>query len=208
MADLEKIEPPRNENNEKNLDRQQDEEPKSEHKVSNIANKEMSESSLNPIPLVAKRERDFNLPGHPHVVEENKSMIEIPSPTGKQLRVSPLQIPVKREADPCISPETGKRRRIQHDYRRLSSSGYLDDYTGSGRERRFSSTSDSEHAEANCPPTTPPKVKPIKIKLPKPANESPVNGVSHGKLQKLQYTIYLLFILQALAPGGQPNYLL
>ncbi|XP_061178788.1 uncharacterized protein LOC133187435 isoform X2 [Saccostrea echinata] len=59
--------------------------------------------------------------------------------------------------DPCISPDTGKRKRIQHDYRRLSNSGYLDDYIC--REGRFSSTSDSDIGISPSPPKI--KVKPV-----------------------------------------------
>jgi hypothetical protein len=67
-------------------------------------------------------------------------------------------------SDPCISPDTGKRKRIQHDYRRLSNSGYLDDYVC--REGRFSATSDSDIGISPSPPKT--KVKPV------------VNGASNG----------------------------
>lgn len=43
------------------------------------------------------------------------------------------------------SPETpGKRKRVQHDYRRLSSSGYLEEEYGDYRQRYNSSTSDSD----------------------------------------------------------------
>lgn len=43
------------------------------------------------------------------------------------------------------SPETpGKRRRVQHDYRRLSSSGYMEEEYGDYRQRYNSSTSDSD----------------------------------------------------------------
>lgn len=45
-----------------------------------------------------------------------------------------------------ISPDSGKRRRIQHDYRRLSSSGYVDDYE-TGKDSRFTSPT-----EADCTP--------------------------------------------------------
>ncbi|XP_074646211.1 uncharacterized protein LOC141902401 [Tubulanus polymorphus] len=62
----------------------------------------------------------------------------------------PLTMPSEHTLDPSISPESaGKRRRILHDYRRLSSSGYLDDYEASHCERFSSSTnneSDVKHA--------------------------------------------------------------
>ena len=44
-----------------------------------------------------------------------------------------------------------KRKRINHDYRRLSSSGYVDDYE-TGRER-FSSASDKEESSPTAPKT-------------------------------------------------------
>ncbi|XP_002738396.1 lysine-specific demethylase 9-like [Saccoglossus kowalevskii] len=49
-----------------------------------------------------------------------------------------------------ISPDTGKRKRIQHNYKRLSSSGYLDEVYADGR-RRFSSTA-SESELSPSPP--------------------------------------------------------
>ncbi|XP_077988888.1 lysine-specific demethylase 9-like [Glandiceps talaboti] len=52
-----------------------------------------------------------------------------------------------------LSPDTGKRKRIQHDYKRLSSSGYLDEVYAD-RRRRFSSTA----SESELSPT-PPKSK-------------------------------------------------
>ena len=93
----------------------------------------------------------------------------------KSQKLSPLQIPTDRKTDACISPETGgKRRRVQHDYRRLSSSGYVDDYIG--RERRFSSTSESELSLS----PTPPKSKPHKMML-SPVADNVANGVQSGK---------------------------
>ncbi|XP_070559135.1 lysine-specific demethylase RSBN1L-like [Ptychodera flava] len=49
-----------------------------------------------------------------------------------------------------FSPDTGKRKRIQHDYKRLSSSGYLDEVYAD-RRRRFSSTA-SESELSPSPP--------------------------------------------------------
>ncbi|XP_005097886.1 uncharacterized protein LOC101855187 isoform X2 [Aplysia californica] len=62
------------------------------------------------------------------------------------------------------SPE-GKRRRIQHDYRRLSSSGYVDDYERS-KDSRFTTPS-----EADILP-----ISPGRCKSASPRNKSPVNG--------------------------------
>ncbi|XP_062575093.1 uncharacterized protein LOC134237026 isoform X2 [Saccostrea cucullata] len=72
--------------------------------------------------------------------------------------------------DPCISPDTGKRKRIQHDYRRLSNSGYLDDYVC--REGRFSATSDSDVGISPSPPKV--KVKPVVNGTPTGSVSSPV----------------------------------
>ena len=52
-----------------------------------------------------------------------------------------------------------KRKRVNHDYRRLSSSGYVDDYE-TGRER-FSSASDKEETS---PPSTKAETKTIIFK--------------------------------------------
>ena len=111
-----------------------------------------------------------------HVVgmEDNKSITaEIQG--SKTPKLSPIQVQNERKPDPCISPETGgKRRRVQHDYRRLSSSGYVDDYIG--RERRFSSTSESEMSLSPTPP---------KVKLPKTSPavvaDTPKNGIQQGR---------------------------
>lgn len=61
------------------------------------------------------------------------------------------------------SPE-GKRRRIQHDYRRLSSSGYVDDYEN-GKDKRFTSPT-----EADILPISPGRSKSVS-----PRTKSPVN---------------------------------
>lgn len=95
-----------------------------------------------------------NLPGlhvGSHVLEEN--IDEDTPPDAKKARLSVCTTPTITDA--CPSPETGKRKRIQHDYRRLSNSGYLDDYV-SVRERRFSSASDN--SDVNNSPS-PPKNK-------------------------------------------------
>ncbi|XP_013416187.1 serine/threonine-protein kinase PRP4 homolog isoform X2 [Lingula anatina] len=67
-----------------------------------------------------------------------------------------------------VTPDMGKRKRTHHDYRRLSSSGYVDDTEG---KEKFRPTSCSESELS----PTPPKVMPLKIKLPRA--DSLVNGV-------------------------------
>ncbi|KAL3852148.1 hypothetical protein ACJMK2_015826 [Sinanodonta woodiana] len=98
-----------------------------------------------------------NLPGL-HPVTKTKSHVRHATtdskhdgPEAKRLKLSVTPSPTL--PDPCSSPEIGKRRRVQHDYRRLSSSGYLDDYESS-KERRFSSESET----TNSP--SPSKLKP------------------------------------------------
>ncbi|XP_060084850.1 lysine-specific demethylase 9-like [Ylistrum balloti] len=110
-----------------------------------------------------------NLPGlqithAAHVAKEDKnkqSDSPVASSPSDSKRLKIATIPTTHIPDPCVSPDTGKRRRIQHDYRRLSNSGYLDDYVGS--ERRFSSTSDSSEISGS---PSPPKQKPLQ----KPSN--------------------------------------
>lgn len=100
--------------------------------------------------------------------------------------------------DPCASPDSGKRKRIQHDYRRLSSSGYMDDYVG-GKERRFSSTSDSDMSSSPASPkskgsASSPKSKvntSSKVKMLKRSpntSDSSVNGLPSNKGKKKNYT--------------------
>ncbi|OWF42791.1 Round spermatid basic protein 1 [Mizuhopecten yessoensis] len=110
-----------------------------------------------------------NLPGlqithAAHVAKEDKnkqSDSPVTSSPSDPKRLKIATIPTTHIPDPCVSPDTGKRRRIQHDYRRLSNSGYLDDYVSS--ERRFSSTSDSSEISGS---PSPPKQKPLQ----KPSN--------------------------------------
>lgn len=112
-----------------------------------------------------------NLPGSlQHVSGET----QIESPEKKRLKLS--SSPVTNSPDSSSSPEVSKRRRIQHDYRRLSSAGYLDDYE-TRRERRFSSESDHNQSPSPTKPksnnTTPtklhtpefPSVPRVKLKL-------------------------------------------
>lgn len=129
-------------------------------KINNFDNALIKETDDNSF-LSQRDTKSFrNLPGlhtrNPHVSdvvkEDQQKQDDIgngmsSSPDSKRQKIS-TGIP-----DPCVSPDAGtKRRRIQHDYRRLSNSGYLDDYVG--REGRFS-TSDSD---MSCSPS-PPKQK-------------------------------------------------
>ena len=101
----------------------------------------------------------------------------------KTIKLSPLCIPSERTSDSCISPDAPtKRRRIQHDYRRLSSSGYADDDYRSGKRERFSSTASAtdESSEASISPPTP-KVKPLKLKVPLVYTDLAANGSMEGK---------------------------
>ena len=67
---------------------------------------------------------------------ENKAPEEAPVFTDVKTEIT-------QSVDPVVSPECGKRRRAQHDYRRLSSSGYMED-TYCDYRQRYSSTSDPE----------------------------------------------------------------
>ena len=100
-----------------------------------------------------------------------------------------IVIPNELKNDPNISPETSKRRRVHHDYRRLSSSGYLDDYETRSGEKEIRFSAGKSESELSLSPT-PPKVKPIKIRLPK--GEQGLNGnsaasgdIAAGKFVKL-----------------------
>lgn len=122
----------------------------------------------------AKKPKGFrNLPGLqvPHVVKEDNSD-SITPPDSKRPRLTGM--PLSNAPDTCSSPDTGKRKRIQHDYRRLSNSGYLDDYSTS-RERRFSST--SENSDISMSPS-PPKIKTVISPVVKNAisNDNPNKG--------------------------------
>ncbi|KAL4226118.1 round spermatid basic protein [Mactra antiquata] len=129
-----------------------------------------------------------NLPGFHNTLVGMNTEHHMDPPKSKRLKLSPSSGSGNLQ-DPNDSPEIGKRRRIQHDYRRLSSSGYLDDYETS-RERRFSSDSD---ATSNSPSpnklkvTTPPAVSAenegpnfphlkLTLKLSKTENGTFVNG--------------------------------
>ncbi|XP_067683905.1 uncharacterized protein [Haliotis asinina] len=90
-----------------------------------------------------------NLPGlqcppvQTNIAKEEQDNSEVnSSPEAKKLKLSMPSTP-QGLSDSCVSPESGKRRRIQHDYRRLSSSGYVDDYEA-GKDQRFAVGNETE----------------------------------------------------------------
>ena len=108
----------------------------------------------------------------PHDSNINKTTTIPLSTTSSQktFNILPNILPYEIKNDASLNQETpGKRKRVQHDYRRLSSSGYVDDVEG---RDRFSSTSESEFSTS----PTPPKVKPIKLALCKMRGELNSNG--------------------------------
>lgn len=123
-----------------------------------------------------------------HASHDDKTPTTIPITTSMKPR--PVKMPGAGDPTvPTSSPrqETttpSKRRRVQHNYRRLSSSGFADEATnGNGNSNnkkagdRFSSASESE---LSLSPATPPKVKPAKFTIPKKP-ERLLNGQS-GRL--------------------------
>ena len=145
------------------------------------------------IPL-KKPDHSKNLPGSLQHVSTGETQLESP----EKKRLKPSSSPVTNSPDPSSSPEVSKRRRIQHDYRRLSSAGYLDDYE-TRRERRFSSESDHNQSPSptksksnNTTPTklhTPefpsvPRVK-LKLKLLRSNSENVHVTGENGKWQYL-----------------------
>jgi subtilisin family serine protease len=73
----------------------------------------------------------------------------------------------------------GKRRRVQHNYRRLSSSGYLDDYDG---RERFSGELNSPPSGSSSSPS--PKIRPIGAISPRGGSSvRPVGGSRSHKLR-------------------------
>jgi hypothetical protein len=75
-------------------------------------------------------------------------------------------------ADVTNGEINGKRRRVQHNYRRLSSSGYLDDYDG---KERFSGELGSPPSGNSSSPS--PRVKPVDTNSPRGGSSvRPVGG--------------------------------
>ena len=100
----------------------------------------------------------------PHVHSRNDNKTQTATSALPNIEHSAMsQAPVDNKSDALVSPETPtKRKRVHHDYRRLSSSGYVDDYERSGRER-FSNANEKEfellEKEMNAVTPTPPKPK-------------------------------------------------
>ncbi|XP_064633544.1 uncharacterized protein LOC135491523 [Lineus longissimus] len=117
---------------------------------------------------------------------ENLQTVSIPTEKSPSKPTVVVSLPTLSSDDKtdilCISPESGKRRRIQHDYRRLSSSGYLDDYEGGGRER-FSTKVPVLNEPESQMTTSPPKVKPLKLKVPKQMVPSITVNLLNGTAQ-------------------------
>lgn len=132
---------------------------------------------------ISKKDVGFrNLPGlhlsvsrETHVTKDIKGQhapTTPPESPGEAKRPRLISPQSTRVTDVNIGSDTGKRRRVQHDYRRLSNSGYLDDYVA--RERRFSST-DSDMS---------PSLSPVKQRLPMQQSPSPkVNGTATFAMQ-------------------------
>ena len=77
---------------------------------------------------------------------------------------------IKTDVSPSQAT-TGKRRRVQHNYRRLSSSGFADE--NSGKKEKFSNS--ASESELSMSPT-PPKAKPTKSATTSKKTEYLVNG--------------------------------
>mgnify|MGYP000697627372 FL=1 len=89
----------------------------------------------------ARLEKRRNLPGlQTTYVDMDMGDQHMEPPKAKKIKLSPGHGTTALQ-ESLDNQEIGKRKRIQHDYRRLSSSGYLDDYE-TNRER-FSSDSDT-----------------------------------------------------------------
>ncbi|KAK3578774.1 hypothetical protein CHS0354_035681 [Potamilus streckersoni] len=126
-------------------------ESKAENKIASVSN-DVTTKDIDPM------QQDLqNLPGLNPVTKKISHVRRTATDSkldGSEAKRPKLSVtPSPTLPDPCSSPEIGKRRRVQHDYRRLSSSGYLDDYESS-KERRFSSESET----TNSP--SPSKLKP------------------------------------------------
>lgn len=91
-------------------------------------------------------------------------------------------------SDQSLSPESNKRRRVQHNYRRLSSSGYVDDYEAG---KRFAN-SDAESVAAASRPRSPRTKSPVTISPIKMQPETKDSHSRHGDFDlKLSGTLIL-----------------
>lgn len=174
------------------------------------ASKDQETLAVTPVSALKRDSNSFrNLPGRfttqTHVAMDSESDLQQHRDGCEQSATSELnlsQTPVKLNEDEMITvsvtveskppvtqespvtPESGKRKRIHHDYRRLSSSGYVDDTEG---KERYRSTSESDSTTVVSPVVSPPKVKPLKIKLPKPTQDLMANGTGN-----FHYYLYVL----------------
>ncbi|KAL5013528.1 hypothetical protein ScPMuIL_007798 [Solemya velum] len=152
---------------------------------------------------IQTRDLNFqNLPGlHPaHVAKDHAaSRAECES---KSLSSS-LVLTSTHSSDQDASPDTRKRKRIHHDYRRLSSSGYVDDYVG-GKERRFSSTSESDVSLSPSPSKSKPNINNI---TPPPTSPTKSNGSSPQKVKPITLKLFTsdMCSMQSQIPSASPN---
>ena len=78
-------------------------------------------------------------------VVTSRDLTSSPEPKRPRLVIPTPNAQNGNSSEACHSPDSGKRRRIQHDYRRLSSSGYVDDYEkGKDSKSKFALVSESE----------------------------------------------------------------
>lgn len=152
---------------------------------------------------IQTRDLNFqNLPGlHPaHVAKDHAaSRADCES---KSLSSS-LVLTSTHSSDQDASPDTRKRKRIHHDYRRLSSSGYVDDYVG-GKERRFSSTSESDVSLSPSPSKSKPNINNI---TPPPTSPTKSNGSSPQKVKPITLKLFTsdMCSMQSQIPSASPN---
>ena len=141
-----------------------------------------------------------NLPGSqsqwlpvtiPNECDGNDTLLDEISPNSKRPKLiissSPNSVIT---ADTCVSPENSKRRRIQHDYRRLSSSGYVDDYEA-GKAQRFNIDDPSAITGTNISPRLKVNSSSPKAKSPNmPFNLVKTPPLTDGKKNSLFMSIH------------------
>lgn len=127
---------------------------------------------------------------------------EMSPPEAKRLR---LQVPSPtihngNSSDACPSPESSKRRRIHHDYRRLSSSGYVDDYEKS-KDSRFALSNDGDSSASSTKPrsnSSSPRAKsPVQFSGVKTLNDKPGNtfGNPSFSMSQLIFRFWLIVLI-------------
>ena len=149
-------------------------------------------SAMNPSDTVQSEVPDKSHVNKDHAHDDNIAIASDDAwpPHGRNLKPAPICLPTTDvKCDPSISPENiSKRRRVQHNYRRLSSSGYVDDYGG---KDRFCGTSESDMSLS----PTPPKIKPV-IKMKSPSRVKPETTPSNGNgMPNIQLYMYLVVLL-------------